>query len=188
MLHEFVVIWLPTIASAIAVFIISSVIHMATKWHANDTMRLPNEDAVANLVRDLPGGEYRFPYAASMAEMRSPEFEQKVMRGPVGVLGVRGMHADQKGLQNALVLWFLYSLVVSWLAGHLAHVAIPGPTDTHDIAHAVGLAAYLGYGVALAQNSIWSPTRWKTTLKQQVDALLYATATAAIFVWLWPNS
>ena len=52
MIHELFVIWLPTVASAVAVFIVSSVIHMATKWHANDTMRLPNEDAVANLLRD----------------------------------------------------------------------------------------------------------------------------------------
>jgi len=187
MIHELYVIWLPTLVSAVAVFIISSIMHMATRWHANDTMRLPNEDAVANLVRDLPGGEYRFPYAASMAEMRSPEFEEKVKRGPVGVLGVRGGHADQKGLQNALVLWFLYSIVVGWLAGHLAHVILGGETSAHHIAHTVGIAAYLGYGLALAQNSIWSPTKWKVTLKMQVDALLYAAATAAIFVWLWPH-
>ena len=187
MINELFVIWLPTLASAVAVFIVSSIIHMATKWHANDTKQLPNEDAVGNLLRDLPAGEYRFPYAATMAEMRTPEFEEKLKRGPTGIVGVRGMHSDRKGLQNALIAWFLYTIVVSWLSGHLAHVALPGPTDHHDIAHTVGLAAFLGYGMALAQNSIWSPTKWKTTAKMMVDALVYAVVTAEIFVWLWPH-
>jgi hypothetical protein len=51
----------------------------------------------------------------------------------------------------------------------------------------VGAAAFLGYAVALWQNSIWYKRKWSTTLKSTFDGLVYALFTAGTFGWLWPS-
>lgn len=49
---------IPIALSAVFVFIASSIIHMATPWHRNDLMTLPNEDGVMNALPFGPGTEY----------------------------------------------------------------------------------------------------------------------------------
>jgi hypothetical protein len=179
-------IWLPTIVAAVAVFIVSSIIHMVVRWHQHDEAQIPNEDAVANALRGLPAGEYRLPWAANMEEMKSAAFQEKAKRGPMARIGI--FQGDMaKGFQKALILWFVYSLVASFIAGHVAYAALGRATDEHDIIHAVWLTAFAGYGLGLAQQSIWGPKKWVATAKSLVDAAIYAAVTAGIFVWLWPK-
>lgn len=59
-------LWLPTLLSAVAVFIVSSLIHMLLRWHRNDQSRLPNEDAVAEALMALDAGDYRMPAQQSI--------------------------------------------------------------------------------------------------------------------------
>ena len=40
------VLWLPILVSAVIVFVVSSIIHMASPWHKGDYPKLPNEDKV----------------------------------------------------------------------------------------------------------------------------------------------
>ncbi|HET7109995.1 MAG TPA: hypothetical protein VFI41_03915, partial [Gemmatimonadales bacterium] len=57
-------LWLPILLSAVAVFIVSAVIHMALQfWHRNDFRTVPNEDAVMAALRpfDIPPGDYIVP-------------------------------------------------------------------------------------------------------------------------------
>ncbi len=49
-----------------------------------------------------------------------------------------------------------------------------------------GVTAFLGYGLALIQNSIWYKKGWASTIKSLFDSLIYALFTAGIFGWLWP--
>ena len=52
-------LWLPILLSAVIVFVVSSLIHMASPWHKNDYPQVPNEDQVRNALRPLaipPGG------------------------------------------------------------------------------------------------------------------------------------
>ena len=133
-------IWLPTLLAAVAVFIVSSIVHMVIRWHLKDEAPIPNENAVADVLRGLAPGEYRFPYATSMEEMKSPAFMEKAKRGPMGRVGI--FPGDmQKGFQKALMLWFVYCLVVSFVAGHTALAALGMATGNHDIAHAVAFLA-----------------------------------------------
>ena len=178
-------IWLPTLVAAVAVFVVSALIHMVIRWHQHDEGKIPNEDAVADALRGLPAGEYRFPYAASMDEMKSPAYQEKAARG-MGRVGI--YQGDMgAGFRNALIMWFVYCLVASFLAGHVALGALGRNTDHHDILHTVGLTAFAGYGLALAQQSIWGPKKWWPTTKSLIDALVYAIVTALVFVWLWPR-
>jgi hypothetical protein len=60
---ELSALWLPILLSAVIVFVVSSIIHMATPWHKSDFPKLPNEDQVRDALRPLaiPPGEYMIP-------------------------------------------------------------------------------------------------------------------------------
>src|SRR2546427_10457362 len=77
-------LWLPILVSAVAVFAVSSIIHMTPLWHKSDYPRYPSEDRVLDALRPIgiPPGDYLMPRPANPAEMRSPEFKEKMKRGP----------------------------------------------------------------------------------------------------------
>src|SRR5215510_15020674 len=81
---------LPIVVSAVIVFVASSLVHMVLPWHKNDFPKMPNEDAVMDALRPLgiPPGDYFIPRPASRADMKSPEFDEKMKRGPVVVFTV----------------------------------------------------------------------------------------------------
>src|SRR6516225_9800398 len=78
-------LWLPILVSAIFVFIASSIIHTVLPWHKGDYPKIPNEDKVMDSLRPLaiPPGDYMVPRASSMKDMKSPEFTEKLKKGPV---------------------------------------------------------------------------------------------------------
>ena len=51
----------------------------------------------------------------------------------------------------------------------------------------VGVTAFMGYALALWQLSIWYRRDWMTTIKSNVDGLIYGLLTAGTFGWLWPH-
>jgi hypothetical protein len=81
-------LWLPILLSSVIVFVVSSIIHMVLPWHKSDFPKLPNEEKVMDALRPLavPPGDYMIPRPSSTQEMRSPEFAEKMKRGPVMVL------------------------------------------------------------------------------------------------------
>jgi len=180
-------LWLPTVLSTVAVFVLSSIIHMVTPWHHSDYKRLPKEDQtrLMDALRSVPmePGDYMVPMPANQTEMQSPEFKALAERGPRAHLIL--WPAGAFSLGRPLLMYFLYSLAVSGFAGHIAAAALGGSTNHRLIFHTVGLTAFLGYAAALWQMSIWYRRSWVTTLKLTVDGLIYGVATALIFVWLW---
>ncbi len=179
-------LWLPVLLSAVAVFVLSSLIHMFTKWHAGDYRRVPDEDGVMRALRPfgIPPGEYMVPRAGSTAAMRSPEFQAKIAEGPVLVMSVwpNGMMAMGK----AMTLWFIYAVVVSAAVACLAGVTVPRGAGSHHVFHVTAFTAFLTYAGALWPASIWFHKPWGTTVRATIDGLLYAIATGLIFMWLWP--
>jgi hypothetical protein len=107
-----VALWLPILLSAVFVFVVSSVMHMALPWHRGDYKKLPDEDATLDGLRatGVLRGQYMFPCAGSMKEMGSPEMQAKLQRGPIGVIIVRG--AEGASMGRALVQWFVFCLVI----------------------------------------------------------------------------
>ena len=53
-------LWLPILLSAVIVFVVSSIIHVATPWHKGDYLQMPNEDKVMDALR---------PYGVRHADM-----------------------------------------------------------------------------------------------------------------------
>jgi hypothetical protein len=83
-------LWLPIVLSAVVVFVASSVIHMALKYHSSEYRHLPDEATVLDAMRNgkIAPGFYAFPYAGSMKEMGTPEMMEKYALGPVGTMNV----------------------------------------------------------------------------------------------------
>jgi hypothetical protein len=185
---EIYALWLPILLSAVFVFIISSIIHMAIPaWHKTDYPNMPQEQQFMDATRPLNvvPGDYMVPGCNDMAEMKSPAFQEKMKQGPVIIMTVlpNGMPA----MGRPLILWFIYCLVVSVFSGLVAGIALPHGADHGKIMDIAGVAAFMGYTFALWQFSIWYRRAWLTTIKGTIDGLIYAIATAATFVWLWPQ-
>lgn len=179
-------LWLPILLSAVVVFIASSLIHMVLKWHASDYPQMPNEDQVRTALQPLaiPPGDYMVPRAASVADMRSPEFVEKLTRGPVMVVTV--LPNGPGSMTQNLVLWFLYSVVVSVFAAYVAGRAVAPGAPYLEVFRFAGVTAFTGYTLALWQMSIWYRRDWRTTMRATIDGLVYALLTAGVFGWLWP--
>jgi hypothetical protein len=177
---------LPALLSAVAVFIVSSIIHMVLPWHKGDYRRLDQEDAVMDALRpfNIPAGDYMVPRPSGMADMRSPEFAEKLKRGPVVIMTT--WPSGSMSMKNNLIGWFVFSFVIAFVAGHLAYGATHGSNpDGRVIFHTVGLAAFLGFAGGLWQMSIWYHRSLGTTIRSTIDGLIYGAITGFIFCWMW---
>lgn len=183
------VLWLPMLLSAVAVFVVSSIIHMTPLWHKSDYPRYSSEDRVLDALRPIgiPPGDYMMPRPASSAEMRSPEFKEKMKRGPAVILTV--MPPWSGSMASNLVQWFVYCLVVSVVAGYIggAGMGLHSASNFVQICRFVGTTAFVGYSFALWQMSIWYRRAWSMTLKATFDGVIFALVTCVVFAWLWPH-
>jgi hypothetical protein len=181
-------LWLPILLSAVIVFVVSSIIHMASPMHKGDCKKMPNEDKVLEAIRahGVTPGEYMFPMPASMKDCSTPEMKAKFERGPVGSLLVRppgGM-----GIGKSLLQWFVYTLVVSFFAAYIAAHALPAGAHYLKVFQIAGAAATAVYALSNVTNSIWKGVSWGITLKFLIDGIIYGLVTAGTFGWLWPKS
>lgn len=178
---------LPILVSAVLVFVASSILHMALPWHRSDYGRLPAEDEIMASLRKyaIPPGDYLVPCVGSPAEMKSPEFLQKMTDGPVMFVTVMPSGPPAMGAQ--LGQWFVYCVVVGIFAAYVTGRSIgPGESYLHAFRFA-GATAFIGYSLALWQNTIWYKRNWIVTLKSTIDGLIYGLLTAGAFGWLWPR-
>src|SRR5262249_22359503 len=102
-------LWLPGILSAVAVFVVSSIVHMALRYHRADYKKLSNEEPVAAALRQVAPepGLYFIPYCTDMAQMKDPAMVKRFEEGPVTMITMRpnGM----PGMGKSLAQWFLFS-------------------------------------------------------------------------------
>ena len=180
-------LWLPILLSTVAVFILSALINMVTPWHAADYRKLPDEDAVADALRPhaIPPGDYMLPRPSGMADMKSPEFVERLKRGPRMVLTV--VPNGESSLGRSLIGWFVFVLVVTLIGAHMASGSLPVGAERAHVFHTIGLYSLAAYAFALWPVSIWYGRGWGITGRATVDGLIYAIATGLIFMWLWPR-
>jgi hypothetical protein len=180
-------LWLPMLLSSVVVFVASNIIHLLLPWHKNEYPKVPDEDKVMDALRPfaIPPGDYMIPRPSSMQEMRSPEFAEKMKKGPVLVLTV--MPNGPAPMARNGVLWFLYLVLVGLFAAYVTGRALPAGARYLSVFRFAGATAFISYSVALWQMTIWLGRAWSTTIKATVDGLIYALLTAATFGWLWPR-
>ena len=180
-------LWLPILVSAVLVFVASSIIHMASPWHKTDYPKLSNEQQVMDALRPLaiPPGDYFVPRPSSREEMRSPAFAERMKQGPSVVFTVMPQGGFSMG--RNLSQWFVYCAVVGLFAAYVAGRSLPHGTPYLRVFQLAGATAFIAYAMALWQMSIWYRRSVMTTIKANVDGLIYAMLTAGVFGWLWPR-
>ncbi len=179
-------VWLPVVVSAVAVWLLSSVLHMVLKYHSADHRPLPDEEGVAAALRKAPPspGVYMLPYCADMSEMKDPAFVEKYSKGPVAIVKV--MKSAPPAMGKYLLLWFLFCLLVSFTAGYVARHTLAAGAAGLEVMRLTGTFAFAGYGFGALVNYIWAAEPLPNVLRALLDAALYALATGAVFWWLWP--
>lgn len=179
-------LWLPILLSAVAVFVVSSVIHMMLGYHAGDIRPVPAEDEFMETLRrlDLPPDDYAVPHASSMEAMKDPDYLQKLERGPVVFMTV--LPGRDASMARTLAAWFGYAVVVSIVAGYITSRALAPGADYLEVFRFAGATAFFAYALGGWPESIWWGRKWSTTLKNTFDGLLYGLVTGGMFGWLWP--
>ena len=133
---------------------------------------------------NIPPGDYSMPWAGSMEAMKSPAYTEKLKAGPIVLMTV--VRGGDWGMGRSLVLWFLYTLLVSLFAAYVAGRALGPDAEYLAVFRFAGTTAVAGYALALLQGSIWYRRSWRATGLSVFDGVVYALITAGVFGWLWP--
>jgi hypothetical protein len=178
-------LWLPILVSAAVVFALSAASHMFLPWRLNEHARLPGHEAVQAAVRDLPAGQYGFPFEEDPRQRGSKIAMERWAAGPSGWLTIVPRRPIAMG--RNLALSFLVNLVVSFLAAYLAAFALGDAPERIAITRVVSVVGVLAYGVGTCFNSIWYARPWRAYAADLLDAVVQGFAMALVFAWLWPR-
>ncbi len=181
-------LWLPIVLSAIIVFVASSIVHMVLPYHRSDYKKLPDEDGVLAALRKLgvSPGDYVFPKPDGPKEMKTPAFLEKWKTGPVGMMTVMKSGAAPS-MGKPLGLWFLFCVVTGVFSAYIAGRALQPGAPYLSVFRFAGATAFISYALGLWPTTIWFGRAWTTTLKSNIDGLVYALLTGGVFGWLWPK-
>ena len=179
-------LWLAVLLSAVFVFIASSFVHIALKYHWKDWGDIPSEDAIAEAFRKagVAPGNYRIPQCASMAEAGSEAMIEKMNKGPVALISVLPSGPPRMG--KSLRQWFVYTLVVGVIVAYVSGRTLTAGAEYLSVFRIAGTTAFLAHFGAEPLASIWKGQSWSTTGKFFFDSLIYSLLTAGTFAWLWP--
>lgn len=177
-------LWLPILVSAVVVFVASSAIWMLLQYHNSDWRKLPDEEAVRAALKATTPGQYSVPNAASSADRKDPEWQEKYKQGPAAMLVVFPHGSLAMGKQ--LTQWFTYCVAISLLVAYVASITLPTGADYLHVFRIAGTVAVLAYAGAAPMRSIWFGYRWSATAKDVLDGVIYGLLTAGVFGWLWP--
>jgi hypothetical protein len=178
-------LWLSIVLASVLVFIASALIWAVLNIHSRDWKKLPDEDAVMDVLRSTSTGRgsYFFPSHIGK-DVRSSEYKERAKRGPVGIVTL----FDSGAMGKAMGLGFVYYLVVSFFVAYLASRTLAPGTEYLQVFRVVGTAAFLAYGFAHIPHSIWFGKSWAGTARDLLDAFIYAMLTAGSFAGFWPGS
>jgi hypothetical protein len=175
-------LWLPILVAGLAVHVASFVAWTILPHHKAEWGRIPDPERFDEALKklDLPPGNYTFPYAQSMDEMKQQAYLQRFVAGPTGTLSL--WEGDPKmGRNIACTLGFF--LAASFCLGYLATLAVVPGADFLTVFRFVTTAGILTFCAAGIPNAIWF--RWKIAWSL-VDGLVFAMITGLIFALLWP--
>jgi hypothetical protein len=180
-------LWLPILLSAVAVFVVSSILHMVLPLHRKDYRQVPNEAEAMAVLRKggVAPGLYYMPWGRDPKEMSTPEMVARLKEGPVGILAV--MPSGPMNMGKFLGMWFVYCLLVGLFVAYLLGIVLAAGTEAMRVFRVATTAAFLAYCLPYYVESVWHAHPWGVTLKNMFGGLLYALAAGAVFAWLWPG-
>jgi hypothetical protein len=175
-------LWLPIVVAAVAVFFASAAVWMLLKWHNGDWHRTADEEGVRRVLSGSAPGVYIVPYAMDPAAIKDPDVAKKYVEGPLAYITVvpNGLPA----MGGKLLSSFIFYLFVGVLCAYVLTRTIGADAGYLPVFRITGTVAWIAYGMAYIQDSIWFGKPWSVTVKNLVDALIYGSLTAGIFGWL----
>ena len=175
-------LWMPILVSAVLVFIASAMIWTVLPWHKSDYKKTSDEDAVRSALSGSEPGLYMLPHCTDPAELKNPDVAQKFVDGPQGFITIipNGMPV----MGSKLVMSFLNNVFVGVLCAYLVSRTVAPDADYLTVFRIAGTTAFIAYGIAYLQDSIWFGRPWSLTVKNLFDALIYAMLTGGAFGWL----
>jgi hypothetical protein len=181
-------LWLPVVASAVAVWLVSAIVHMVLKYHRADYKQLSDEESIAGAVRKAgpSPGLYVMPYCTDMSQMKDPAFRKKYDEGPVALLTV--MRNGPPAMGKSLLQWFLLCFLVSFVTAYVARHTLSADDAGLEVMRITGTVAFIAYGFGYIQDSIWKAIPWGNSLRGLLDAAIYAVVTGLVFRFLWPGA
>jgi hypothetical protein len=180
-------LWLPILVSTVLVFFASSLVWMALPHHRSDFKGLADEPAILEALGNqvLAPGLYNFPHPASFKAMSEPAFQDKMAKGPVGILNL--WPKGSTGMGKSLLQWTVYALVLSTIVGYVTGRTLGVGAPFLVVFRVAGTVASLAYASAFVPPSIWFRHPWSVTWKNVADGVLYGLLTGAAFGWLFPR-
>ena len=180
-------LWLPILLATVAVFIVSSLVHMVLKWHNSDYRRLPNEDEVREAIRkgQPEPGQYVLPYCMDMKQRNDPEMTRKYLDGPLGMLYLKP--AGMPPMGPAMAAWLGFNLVISFCLAYLLSRTLAPGTPGLQVFRVAGTLTFLIHAGGAVPGAIWMGKPWRVAWKEMGDGLAFGLASGAIFAWLWPR-
>ena len=175
-------LWLPILVSAILVFITSAIVWTALPWHKSDFSRTGDEDSVRAALRGLAPGFYLLPYVMDREEIKKPEVQQKWQEGPNAYVTVIPNGMQKMGPK--LAMSFAYYVLVGVICAYMVSRTLSADSEYLTVFRVSGTVAFVAYGIAYIQDSIWFGRPWSITGKYLFDAFLFSLVTGGVFGWL----
>lgn len=172
--------WLPILVAAAFTFVAGALIWMAMPWHKTDYRKTGDEEAVRAALKGIAPGQYNVPHATTNADYQSEDMQQKMKEGPNAFITV--MPSGVPAMAPRLVIMFLYNLLVAALCAYM--LTMTEAESYLDVYRVTCTTAWIAYGVAYIQESIWFGRPWVTTAKNLFDALIYGLLIGGVFGWL----
>lgn len=181
-------LWLPVVVSAVAVWLVSAVLHMVLKYHRADYKQLADEEGAAAALRKAASapGVYVIPYCTDMSKMKDPAFRKRYEDGPVALITL--MRSGVPNMGKSLGQWLLFCFLVSFVTGYVARHTLGFDSDLLTVLRITGTVAFIGYGFGYFQDSIWKGIPWSNSLRGLLDAAIYGLVTGLVFRFLWPDA
>jgi len=179
-------LWLPVVVGSVAVFVVSSILHMVIRHHRADYKRFGDETAVGAAIRkDKPSpGYYVIPYCDDMAKMKDPEFRKKYEEGPVAVIAL--LESKVPAMGKNLVQWFVFCFLICFVTAYVARHTLTFGQDAMTVFRITSTVSFMGFGIGCLQESIWKGIPWGNTVRFLIDAFVYSVVTGLSFLLLWP--
>lgn len=175
-------LWMPILASSVLVFVVSAVVWMVMPWHKTDFKKTADEEAVRAALSGNAPGTYMVPYCMDPAELKDPDMAQKYVDGPQGFLTI--VPNGMPSMGPKLGMSFLYYVFVGCVVAYFVSRTVPMDADYLATFRVAGATAFIAYGLAYIQESIWFGRPWSLTGKGILDALIYGLVTGGAFGWL----
>jgi len=173
---------MPILVSAAIVWIFSAMVWMVFPWHKSDFAKTGDEESVRAALKGLSPGLYNVPHCRDQNAYKEPEMQARFEEGPLAFITIVPSGLPKMG--GKLIASFLYYVLVGIVCAYVVSRTVATDASYLQIFRIAGTVAFIAYGFAYIQDSVWFGRPISITLKSFLDAFLYSLLTAGVFGWL----